>query len=134
MLHLHLSAPFGLPFSHRLLAVCWESTGRCRIICVCKWQCSIDYIVWEASSFTNGVDQPLQDEMREKRWARIVCGNCWSSRPTKQGMNLIVVPDSCVPRWEAEGAEEVFLRLVWMFCRVPDLRGIWRSPLASLLL
>ena len=49
-------------------------------------------------------------------------------------MKLIVVLDSCDPGWEAEGAGEVFLSFVWMFWTVPDLHGIWRSPMASLLL
>ena len=49
-------------------AVFWESMGRYRMIGVCNWQGSIDCVVWEASSFTDGVDQPLQDEMRRRGW------------------------------------------------------------------
>ena len=33
----------------------WESKGRYRMICVCRWQTSIDCKFWEKSSFPDGV-------------------------------------------------------------------------------
>ena len=73
--------------------------------CVCKLQTSIDCKFWDVSFFTDGGNQPLQDEMRRKGWRFPVTGrksgHKSSALPVGSFRLLDFAFDSCDPDWEA---------------------------------